>query len=149
MRAVVQRVLSASVTVDAECVGEIGHGLLVYLGAANDDDEGDVGYMADKIAGLRIFRDDDGKMSRSVTDVGGEVLVVSQFTLFGDVRRGKRPSFLTAAAPLEAERFYEAVVANLRQKGIRVATGRFRAMMTVRSSVDGPVTIQIDSKKHY
>lgn len=149
MRAVVQRVLSASVSIDNQCVGDIGRGLLVYLGAAADDDETDVGYMADKIAGLRIFRDDDGKMSRSVTDVGGEVLVVSQFTLFGDVRRGKRPSFSSAAPPLAAEPFYEAVVANLRQKGIRVATGRFRAMMTVSSDVDGPVTIQIDSKKHY
>lgn len=149
MRAVVQRVLGASVSVDGQCVGEIEHGLLVYLGAAANDDDPDADYMADKIAGLRVFRDEHGKMSRSVVDVGGDVLVISQFTLFGDVRRGKRPSFSTAAPPPEAERLYGATVAKLRERGLRVATGRFRAMMTVRSEVDGPVTIQIDSKKLY
>jgi D-tyrosyl-tRNA(Tyr) deacylase len=149
MRAVVQRVNGASVTVDGDCVGLIGRGLLVYLGAARDDDAKDVQYAADKIAGLRIFPNDQGKMSLSVLDVGGDVLVVSQFTLFGDVRRGRRPSFDGAAEPAAAERLYMDVVHALRAKGLTVETGRFRAMMDVRSVVDGPVTIQIDSRKLY
>ena len=149
MRAVVQRVNEASVTVDGESVGAIGLGLLVYLGAARGDDTGDVQYTAEKIAGLRIFPNDDGKMSLSVVDVGGSVLVVSQFTLFGDVRRGRRPSFDGAADPEDAERLYLDVVEALRAKALAVETGRFRAMMLVNSVVDGPVTIQIDSKKLY
>jgi D-tyrosyl-tRNA(Tyr) deacylase len=149
MRAVVQRVHEASVTVDGECVGSIGRGLLVYLGAARGDEPKDVQYMTDKIAGLRIFANDDGKMSLSVVDLGGDALVVSQFTLFGDVRRGRRPSFDGAAEPADAERLYMDVVDALRDKGLRVETGRFRAMMDVRSVVDGPVTIQIDSRKLY
>ncbi len=149
MRAVVQRVNRASVTVDGVCVGSIGKGLLVYLGAAAGDDPNDVRYMADKIAGLRIFANDEGKMSLSVSDSGGAVLVVSQFTLFGDVRRGRRPSFDGAAEPVEAERLYLEVVNVLRDKGLKVETGTFRAMMLVESVVDGPVTIQIDSKKLY
>ena len=149
MRAVVQRVNEASVTVDDEVVGEIGRGVLVYLGAAHGDEAKDVQYTADKIAGLRVFPNEEGKMSLSVSDIAGEVLVVSQFTLFGDVRRGRRPSFDGAADPADAERLYLEVVDALRAKGLNVKTGTFRAMMDVRSVVDGPVTIQIDSKKLY
>jgi D-tyrosyl-tRNA(Tyr) deacylase len=149
MRAVVQRVHEASVSVDGESVGAIDRGLLVYLGAAAHDGDKDVEYVANKIAGLRIFANDEGKMSSSVVDVGGEVLVVSQFTLFGDVRRGRRPSFDGAADPADAERLYLQLVRALGARGLRVQTGRFRAMMDVRSVVDGPVTIQIDSRKLY
>ena len=149
MRAVVQRVHRAEVEVDGKRVGAIERGLLVYLGAARNDVDKDVQYIADKIAGLRIFPNDEGKMSRSVTDVEGGALVVSQFTLFGDVRRGRRPSFDGAAEPSDAERLYLEVVEALRAKGLTVETGTFRAMMDVRSVVDGPVTIQIDSRKLY
>jgi D-tyrosyl-tRNA(Tyr) deacylase len=149
MRAVVQRVNEAEVTVGGASVGAIGKGLLVYLGAAQGDEPKDVQYMAEKIAGLRIFPNDEGKMSLSVSDIGGEVLVVSQFTLFGDVRRGRRPSFDGAAEPVEAERLYLQVVEVLRAKGLKVETGTFRAMMLVQSVVDGPVTIQIDTTKLY
>jgi D-tyrosyl-tRNA(Tyr) deacylase len=149
MRAVVQRVHEADVEVDGERVGAIKRGLLVFLGAAREDEAKDVQYVAEKIAGLRIFPNDEGKMSLSVTDVGGGVLVVSQFTLFGDVRRGRRPSFDGAADPVDAERLYQEVVDALRAKELTVETGRFRAMMDVRSNVDGPVTIQIDSRKLY
>ncbi len=149
MRAVVQRVKRANVTVDGEMVGEIDRGLLVYLGAARGDDDTAVRYTADKIAGLRIFANEEGKMSLSVTDIGGEILVVSQFTLFGDVRRGRRPSFDGAAEPHDAEQLYLDVVRALSAKGLKVATGTFRAMMVVESAVDGPVTIQIDSNKLY
>lgn len=149
MRAVAQRVSEASVVVDGEVVGRIGRGLLVYLGAADGDGDADVETMANKLAGLRIFPDEAGKMSRSVEDVGGGVLVVSQFTLFGDVRRGRRPSFDGAAPPAEAEALYERVVARIRDKGLQVETGRFRASMDVRCRVDGPVTILIDSRKTF
>lgn len=149
MRAVVQRINEGDVTVDGVSVGSIDRGLLVYLGAARGDTEEDVGYTAGKIAGLRIFANEEGKMSLSVADIGGAVLLVSQFTLFGDVRRGRRPSFDGAADPEDAERLYLEVVDALRAKGLRVETGKFRAMMLVRSVVDGPVTIQIDSKKLY
>jgi len=149
MRTVVQRVHEASVTVDREVVGAIGRGLLVYLGAARDDEAKDIRYTIEKIAGLRVFPDDEGRMSLSVADIGGAVLVVSQFTLFGDVRRGRRPSFDGAAAPEDAERLYLEVVRGLRDKGLPVETGTFRATMLVRSDVDGPVTIQIDSQKLY
>ncbi|MDH3654923.1 MAG: D-aminoacyl-tRNA deacylase [Myxococcales bacterium] len=149
MRAVVQRVNEASVTVDGERVGGIERGLLVYLGAAKGDEPKDVQYIAEKISGLRVFPNDDGRMSLSVGDVGGAVLVVSQFTLFGDVRRGRRPSFDGAADPEDAERLYLELVQRLRAKGLPVETGTFRAMMVVQSSVDGPVTIQIDSRKLY
>jgi len=149
MRAVIQRVNEASVTVDGEVVGAIGCGLLVYLGAARGDEAKDVQYTVDKVAGLRVFPNDDGRMSLSVTDTGGAVLVVSQFTLFGDVRRGRRPSFDGAADPVDAERLYLEVVGGLRDKGLPVETGTFRAMMLVQSAVDGPVTIQIDSRKLY
>ena len=149
MRAVIQRVHEADVTVNGEVVGSIGRGLLVYLGAARDDGATDLRYAIDKIAGLRVFPNDEGKMSLAVADVAGGVLVVSQFTLFGDVRRGRRPSFDGAADPVEAERLYLEVVHGLRAKGLRVETGTFRAMMDVRCVVDGPVTIQIDSRKLY
>lgn len=147
MRAVVQRVTRAEVEVDGAIVGAIDTGLLVYLGAGKGDAERDVDYVAQKLAGLRIFEDEDGKMSRSVVDVGGAVLVVSQFTLFGDVRRGRRPSFDDAAPPEEARLRYEELVARLRAIPLPVETGRFRAHMSVRSHVDGPVTILIDSRK--
>ncbi|MGB5374655.1 MAG: D-aminoacyl-tRNA deacylase [Polyangiales bacterium] len=149
MRAVVQRVNEASVTVGGERVGGIGRGLLVYLGAALGDEPKDVQYIVEKISGLRVFPNDDGRMSLSVVDVGGAVLVVSQFTLFGDVRRGRRPSFDGAADPGDAERLYLELVRRLRDKGVPVETGTFRAMMLVQSTVDGPVTIQIDSRKLY
>jgi D-tyrosyl-tRNA(Tyr) deacylase len=149
MRAVIQRVNEAGVTVGGEQVGVIERGLLVYLGAAHGDDTKDVKYTVDKIAGLRVFPNDDGRMSLSVVDIGGAVLVVSQFTLFGDVRRGRRPSFDGAADPKDAERLYLEVVQGLRGKGLPVETGTFGAMMLVQSAVDGPVTIQIDSRKLY
>ena len=149
MRAVVQRVNEASVTVEGKRVGEIQRGLLVYLGAAKGDEPRDVEYILEKIAGLRVFPNDDGRMSLSVGDVGGAVLVVSQFTLFGDVRRGRRPSFDGAADPEVAERLYLELVQRLRGKGLPVETGTFRARMLVQSTVDGPVTIQIDSRKLY
>lgn len=135
--------------VDGEVVGAIERGLLVYLGIGVGDTELDVAYIADKLVGLRIFADEAGRMSRSVQEVGGGVLVVSQFTLFGDVRSGRRPSFDGAAPPANAERLCDAVVAKIREKQIAVATGRFRAMMEVRAAVDGPVTILIDSKKTF
>ena len=149
MRAVVQRVNEASVAVAGHVVGAIGRGLLVYLGAAQGDEAKDVQYTIDKIAGLRVYPNDDGRMSLTVTDVGGAVLVISQFTLFGDVRRGRRPSFDGAADPEDAERLYLEVVDGLRGRGLPVETGTFRAMMLVQCAVDGPVTIQIDSRKLY
>ncbi len=149
VRAVAQRVSEARVVVDSEVVGAIDRGLLVYLGAGQGDGDDDVEAMANKLAGLRIFPDDEGKMSRSVEEIGGGVLVVSQFTLFGDVRKGRRPSFTDAAPPEEAERLYERVVAVLRARGLRVETGRFRASMDVQSRVDGPVTILIDSRRAF
>lgn len=139
----------ASVVVDDAVTGAIGRGLLVYLGASIEDTDDDVETMTSKIAGLRVFPDDEGKMSRSVEDAGGAVLVVSQFTLFGDVRRGRRPSFTGAAEPARAEALYEAVVDRLRARGLEVATGRFRAKMDVRSRGDGPVTILIDTHKAF
>jgi D-tyrosyl-tRNA(Tyr) deacylase len=149
MRAVVQRVSGASVEVDDEVVGSIDAGLLVYLGAGKQDDESDARWMSDKVASLRIFQDDAGKMSLSVADTGGAVLVVSQFTLFGDVRKGRRPSFDAAAPPEPAQALYEQTCEHLRAAGLRVETGRFRAMMAVKAIVDGPVTILVDSKKGF
>lgn len=133
--------------VDDAVVGAIDHGLLVYLGAEKDDAEADLTYVCEKIAGLRIFSGDDGKMSLAVSDVGGAILVVSQFTLFGDVRRGRRPSFDAAAPPEIAERLYDDAVQRLRGLVSRVETGRFRAHMLVRSEGDGPVTLLLDSRK--
>jgi D-tyrosyl-tRNA(Tyr) deacylase len=147
MRAVVQRVKRASVKVDGTTVGEIGAGLLVLLGVAQEDTETDADYLADKIAGLRIFEDAEGKMNRAVAEAGGAVLAVSQFTLFGDVRRGKRPSFDAAARPEQAVPLYEYFVTKVRAAGLRCETGKFQEMMEVELVNDGPVTILLDSKK--
>ncbi len=147
MRAVVQRVSRAKVTVNAWTTGEIGMGLLVLLGVGHDDSESDATYLAEKIAGLRIFEDHAGKMNRSVLDVGGSVLAVSQFTLYGDVRRGKRPSFDAAAPPDSARQLYELFVECIRGTGLRCETGRFQEMMQVELVNEGPVTILVDSAK--
>jgi D-tyrosyl-tRNA(Tyr) deacylase len=147
MRAVIQRVLEARVTVGSERVGEIGPGLLTYLGVGKEDDHGDVDWMAEKIASLRIFQDQAEKMSLSVVDTKGSVLVVSQFTLFGDVRKGRRPSFDGAAPPERAQELYQRVCERLQSAGLTVATGKFRAKMAVQALVDGPVTILVDSRK--
>ena len=147
MRAVVQRVSRARVTVEGEVVGSIGPGLLVLLGVEKADDKSDAAYLAKKTAGLRIFPDEAGKMNTSVAEVGGEALVVSQFTLLGDCRKGRRPSFDRAAAPEKADSLYEQYVAELRAEGLRVQTGVFQAMMQVDLTNDGPVTILLDSKK--
>jgi len=149
MRAVIQRVARAKVTVGDEVAGEIGPGLLVLLGVATGDNEAAADYLAEKITGLRIFEDDAGKMNLSVADVTGAMLVVSQFTLYGDVRKGKRPSFDQAARPEEANRLYEYFVARVRGAGIRCETGRFQAMMEVELVNDGPVTILLDSEKQF
>jgi D-tyrosyl-tRNA(Tyr) deacylase len=149
MRAVAQRVCEARVDVDGQTVGRIGPGLLVYLGVGKRDRPEDPAWMAEKLAGLRIFADEQQKMSRSVSDVSGEILVVSQFTLYGDMRRGRRPSFDDAALPEPAEHAYNAVCAALIARGLRVATGQFRAMMQVHAVVDGPVTILIDSERQF
>lgn len=147
MRAVIQRVTRASVTVNGEVVGEIGNGLVILLGIARDDTEKDATYLAEKIAALRIFDDAAGVMNVSVKDVGGALLIVSQFTLYGDVRRGLRPSWIHAAAPEVAEPLYDFFVAQAQQLVARVATGSFRAMMQVELVNDGPVTILLDSRK--
>ncbi len=147
MRAVVQRVSRASVRVDGKVVGEIAAGLLVLLGVAEDDTEADAGYLAEKVSGLRIFEDEAGKMNLGVTEIGGSMLVVSQFTLFGDVRRGKRPSFDAAARPERAKALYEHFVERVRALGVRCETGRFQEMMDVELVNSGPVTILLDSKK--
>ncbi|HSA93490.1 MAG TPA: D-aminoacyl-tRNA deacylase [Terriglobales bacterium] len=147
MRAVVQRVKQASVAVNGEVVGSIGAGLLVFVGVAREDTEAAADYLADKVAGLRVFEDGEGKMNRAVGESGGAVLVVSQFTLYGDVRRGKRPSFDRAAPPAEARRLYEYFVERLRAFGLRCETGRFQEMMDVTLVNDGPVTILLDSEK--
>jgi len=144
MRAVVQRVSRAAVTVDGSVVGAIGAGLLVLVGAAETDTVRESEALANKLATLRIFNDAAGKMNRSVVDVGGDALVVSQFTLYGSVRRGRRPSFSAAAPPEHAEPLVDAVAAALRTRGIDVATGRFGAMMEVELVNDGPVTIVVD-----
>jgi D-aminoacyl-tRNA deacylase len=147
MRAVVQRVKHCRVLVDGNVVGEIGPGLLVLLGVGTTDNEAGADYLADKILGLRIFEDEHDKMNLSVQERRGEVLVVSQFTLYGDVRRGKRPSFDRAARPEEANRLYEYFVAKIRASGLRCQTGQFQAMMDVELVNQGPVTILLDSEK--
>ncbi len=147
MRAVVQRVTEASVTVEGKTVGSIGSGLMVLLGVEQGDTEKDGAYLAEKLAGLRIFEDEAEKMNLSVQQVGGSILLVSQFTLLGDVRHGKRPSFTQAAPPREADALYEDLADRLRQKGIPVETGQFQAHMEVSLVNDGPVTILLDSRK--
>ncbi len=149
MRAVVQRVSRAKVTVNGEVAGKIGPGLLVLLGVGRDDGEPDATYLAEKIAGLRIFEDAQGKMNRSVQEVGGSVLTVSQFTLYGDVRRGKRPSFDAAAPPEKARDLYAFFVEQIRAAGLCCETGRFQEMMQVELVNEGPVTILLDSGKAF
>lgn len=146
MRACVQRVTEARVSVDGEMVGQIGRGLLVLLGVATGDGDAAARWLAEKIAGLRIFEDDAGKMNLSLGDTAGSMLVVSQFTLLGDCRRGRRPSFVDASPPEEAERLYEVFVDAVRAVGIEVATGRFRRHMLVSLVNDGPVTLLVESK---
>jgi D-tyrosyl-tRNA(Tyr) deacylase len=147
MRACVQRVSRAEVVVEGQIVGRIGVGLLVLLGVGVDDSADDAAQFADKIIELRIFPDDEGKMNRSLVEAKGAMLVVSQFTLYGDCRKGRRPSFIDAAPPEKGEQLYQEFVSSVRQKGVEVATGRFRAHMDVSLVNDGPVTLLLDSKK--
>ena len=149
MRCVVQRVKEASVTVAGETVGKIGPGYMVLIGVSVEDTEKDVHYMADKVPNLRIFEDAEDKMNLSLKDVGGEILAVSQFTLYGDARGGRRPSFIAAARPEAANELYEQLVASWREQGIHVETGRFRTHMEVGLVNDGPVTILLDSMKGF
>lgn len=147
MRAVIQRVNGASVEVDGKTVGEIGKGLLVFLGVGDGDTQTDLNYIADKTAGLRIFSDEDDKMNLSVTDIDGEILIVSQFTLYGDCRKGRRPNFTSSMEPVTAEKMYEDFIKLIEAKGIKTAHGEFGADMQVSISNDGPVTILLDSSK--
>ena len=145
MKALIQRVTKASVTVGDETIGEIGPGLVILLGVSKDDDEADVEYLVEKTGNLRIFADDENRFNRSALDVGAELLVVSQFTLYGDTRKGRRPDFNQAAGPEEAQRLYEHAVQLFRAKGLTAATGRFREHMLVSLENDGPVTLMLDS----
>lgn len=147
MRAVVQRVDRAEVSVESQIIGSIGRGLLLYLGVGRDDAEEDLSYLSKKVAGLRIFPDEKGAMNRCVVDVAGEALVISQFTLYGDVRRGKRPSFTASMEPGAAERMYLGFISRLEALSVPCSKGRFGAMMKISSINDGPVTILVDSKR--
>ena len=149
MRAVVQRVKSASVKVEGELVSEIGAGVLVFLGVAHDDTATELEYIANKVANLRIFEDEEGKMNRSLLEMGGAALVVSQFTLYGDCRKGRRPSFINAARPEVANALYEQFITLLKQQSIPTQGGTFQAMMDVQLINDGPVTILLDSDKQF
>ena len=149
MRAVIQRVSRASVTVGGEIAGQIGRGCMVLLGVGLGDTEADAAYLAEKVCGLRIFEDEQGKMNRSVQDVGGSVLAVSQFTLYGDARKGKRPSFDAAARPERARELYELFVERVRAAGLHCETGRFQEMMQVELVNDGPVTLLLDSGRAF
>ncbi len=149
MRAVIQRVSESHVSVDGNEVGRIGHGLMILLGVEEGDTSADVSYMAEKVMNLRIFEDPDEKMNLSVQDVGGSLLVVSQFTLLGDARKGRRPSFSNAARPEAANALYEEFVAVCRNNGLKVETGQFQQHMVVRIDNDGPVTLLLDSKKTF
>jgi D-tyrosyl-tRNA(Tyr) deacylase len=149
MRVVVQRVKSASVDIAGRTVGAIGRGVVVLLGIAAEDGVAEVEWCADKVANLRIFNDEDGKMNRSLLDVGGEALVVSQFTLYGDARKGRRPSFIRAAQGPEAKQHYEGVIRELRVAGVRCETGEFGAVMDVALVNEGPVTILLDSDRNF
>ena len=147
MRAIVQRVKSANVQIDGQLVAEIESGLLIFLGISIDDQHSDIDYLIRKIANLRIFRDDDLRMNKSLLDVGGQALVVSQFTLYGDCRKGRRPNFSQAAKPEKAHQLYQVFVNQLLQLGVDVKTGVFQATMEVELTNDGPITILLDSKK--
>lgn len=147
MRAVVQRVTEASVKVENEIVGKINEGLMVLLGVGEEDDEKDLDYLVEKVLGLRIFQDENDKMNLSLMDIKGELLIVSQFTLYGDVRKGKRPSFSTSAPPEVGNKYYEAFVTKTRELGVKTETGVFGAHMDVSLVNNGPVTILLDSKK--
>jgi D-aminoacyl-tRNA deacylase len=149
MRAVIQRVREARVEVEGETMGRIEEGILVLLGVRKDDTEDDIEYLAEKILGLRIFEDDAGKMNLSIADIKGEILVVSQFTLYGDCRKGRRPSFDEAASPDMAERLYGLFVEEIKKRGVNVRTGKFRALMDVHLINSGPVTILLDSRKMF
>lgn len=149
MRAVVQRVRRARVEVEGEVTGSIDRGLVAFVGAAAGDTGADLAYVVNKVVSLRVFPDEEGKMRHALADIGGGLLAVSQFTLFGDVRRGNRPSFDGAMEPVEAEKVYDRFVAEARSRGLRVETGRFRADMAVFVENDGPVTILIDSRKQF
>lgn len=149
MRAVIQRVERASVSVEGEIRGQIGAGFLVLIGVEEGDGDADFRYIAQKVPNLRVFEDEQGKMNRSLLDVGGELLAVSQFTLLGDARGGRRPSFITAARPETADPMYERLVADWRARGIRVETGVFGAHMKVSLVNDGPVTILLDSRRRF
>ena len=149
MRAVVQRVLSSTVTVEGKTVGKINKGFNVLLGIKNDDTVEDMKYMEEKIKGLRIFEDEEGKMNLSLQEVGGEILLISQFTLYGDARKGRRPSFIEAAKGDDAEKIYETMINDLRKSGYHVETGVFGAEMKVLIENDGPVTILLDSRKTF
>ena len=146
MRAVVQRVKESSVSVDRQTIGRIGKGLLVLLGVAKEDTPSDAGYLANKIVNLRIFEDDSAKMNRSLLSIGGEMLVVSQFTLLGDCRKGRRPSFIAAAGPQKASELYDNFVQQVRRLGVSVETGRFQTTMEVALINDGPVTLVLESR---
>jgi D-tyrosyl-tRNA(Tyr) deacylase len=149
VRAVIYRVAWARVLVEREVVGEIGPGLLVLVGVAHDDGPAEAAWLADKVAGLRVLEDAEGKMNRSLTEAGGSALVVSQFTLYGDARKGRRPSFVAAARPEHAAPLVAAVAERLAAAGVKTATGRFRAEMTVESAGDGPVTVLLDSARTF
>lgn len=149
MRGVVQRVKRAKVTVDDKTIGQIDHGIMLLLGVEEDDEEKDLEYMCDKVANLRIFEDEEGKMNKSVLDVCGSLLVVSQFTLLGDARKGRRPSFIQAARPEKAVPMYEIFIHNMIKSGLKTQTGEFGADMQVELVNDGPVTILLDSKKNF
>jgi D-tyrosyl-tRNA(Tyr) deacylase len=149
LRAVIQRVSCASVSIEGKTVSSISKGLLVLLGVGENDDNSDAVYLAEKTVGLRIFEDDEGKMNLSVSDISGEILVISQFTLYGDCRKGRRPSFIDAARPEKAIPLYEAYLSALANTGLKVGTGVFQADMKVELINDGPVTILLDSKKSF
>jgi D-aminoacyl-tRNA deacylase len=149
MRLVIQRVTEARVTVNDGTAGSIGAGLLVLLGISRDDTTGDADYLVEKLLGLRIFPDDAGKMNRGIRESGGALLIVSQFTLYGDCRRGRRPGFDAAAPPEKADELYQLFVENLRRSGVPVQTGQFRAKMLVQIQNDGPVTLLLDSKQEF
>jgi D-tyrosyl-tRNA(Tyr) deacylase len=149
MRAVVQRVSQAEVKIDGQVVAAVGPGILVLLGVGHDDDPKDATYLAEKVINLRIFADEQEKMNRSLLDIGGSLLVVSQFTLWGDCRKGRRPSFVAAADPVKAEPLYNGFIQHAREQGVTVASGKFQEMMQVSLVNDGPVTLLLDSKKTF